>query len=81
MKKITPLKAIKAKCLDCCGYQKKEVKFCSALNCPIWLFRFGRNPKSQNHLFDVSFFEEHINVEVSNMEKILKNHIKNKKEG
>lgn len=45
MEKITsPLKAIKAKCLDCCCGQLNEVKLCPAVDCPLFEFRFGKNP-------------------------------------
>lgn len=43
--KITsPLKAIKAKCLDCCCGQYVEVKNCTCKDCPLWDFRLGKNP-------------------------------------
>ena len=42
--KITsPLKAIKAKCLDCCCGQANEVKLCTCKDCPLFEFRFGKN--------------------------------------
>ena len=41
---MTPLKAIRAKCLDCCGEQAKEVKLCPSSDCPLHPFRFGKNP-------------------------------------
>ena len=45
MEKITsPLKAIKAKCLDCCCGQANEVKLCTCKDCPLFEFRFGKNP-------------------------------------
>ena len=40
----TPLKAIREKCLDCCVGQSGEVKMCPAEDCPLWPFRFGKNP-------------------------------------
>ena len=45
MEHLTPLKAIKAKCLDCCCYQIAEVRKCTAVNCPLHYYRFGKNPK------------------------------------
>lgn len=39
-----PVKAIKAKCLDCCAYQPNEVKLCPVTDCPLYPFRFGKNP-------------------------------------
>ena len=45
METKTPLKAIRAKCLDCCGYDKSEVKNCTATDCPLYLFRKGHKPK------------------------------------
>jgi hypothetical protein len=41
---MSPLKAIRAKCLDCSCYQVGEVRFCEAVNCPLWPFRAGRHP-------------------------------------
>jgi len=37
--KLTPLKAIYARCLDCSGWSKKEVELCPAKLCPLWPFR------------------------------------------
>ena len=43
-KVMTPMKAIRAKCLDCCGGQYSEVKMCPCTNCPLHDFRLGKNP-------------------------------------
>lgn len=42
-KKLTPLKAIRLKCLDCCCGSSREVSLCSATKCPQWPLRFGKN--------------------------------------
>ena len=39
-----PVKAIYAKCLDCCCGQRNEVVLCPAQKCPLWPFRLGKNP-------------------------------------
>lgn len=39
-----PVKAIRAKCLDCCCNQINEVKECPVRDCALWPFRFGKNP-------------------------------------
>lgn len=44
MKKLTPMKAIRAKCLDCCCGQPSEVRKCPATDCPLFRYRFGKNP-------------------------------------
>jgi hypothetical protein len=41
---MSPLQAIRAHCLDCCGYQEKEVAHCTAVNCPAWPYRMGTDP-------------------------------------
>ena len=43
-KKLSPLKAIRAHCLACSGFQPKEVRNCSITNCPLHLYRLGTNP-------------------------------------
>lgn len=39
-----PVKAIRAKCIDCCCGQQAEVKSCAAKDCPLHPFRLGKNP-------------------------------------
>ena len=43
-KPIPPLKAIRAKCLDCCLDNTNEARLCPAKGCPLWPFRLGKNP-------------------------------------
>lgn len=40
----SPLKVIRAKCLDCCAGSAHEVRLCPATKCPAWYHRFGRPP-------------------------------------
>ena len=40
----SPLKAIRKHCLDCCCDQSKEVRLCPCTDCPLYLYRFGKNP-------------------------------------
>lgn len=46
MSKTSPLKAIRAKCLDCCCGQIVEVRYCTALKCPLNPYRMGHKPKA-----------------------------------
>jgi hypothetical protein len=39
-----PVKAIRAKCLDCCCGQYSEVTACTVKQCALFHFRFGKNP-------------------------------------
>lgn len=41
---MTPLKAIRLKCLDCCCGQIVEVKNCPCPDCPLYNYRDGHNP-------------------------------------
>lgn len=41
---MTPLKAIRKKCLECCCGQYKEVRLCPSKDCSLYPFRFGKNP-------------------------------------
>lgn len=43
-KRISPLRAIRLKCLDCCCGSSNEVKLCPADRCPLYPFREGHNP-------------------------------------
>ena len=53
MDKITsPLKAIRCFCIECMGGQVREVKDCTAPNCPLYAFRMGKNPYRSRELTD-----------------------------
>lgn len=43
-KHTSPLKAIRAYCLNCCLESAYEVAHCAAEECELWDFRFGKNP-------------------------------------
>ena len=38
------LKAIRAKCLDCCCGNVAEVTRCPCTDCPLYIYRDGHNP-------------------------------------
>lgn len=40
----SPLKAIRANCLQCVGGSAYDVRTCTAKNCYLFPFRFGKNP-------------------------------------
>lgn len=44
--RITRGKAIRAKCLDCCGGNHAEVRYCTATKCPLWRYRMGSEKKA-----------------------------------
>src|ERR1700738_1208112 len=41
---MNPLQALRARCLDCCAQQPKDVALCPAVGCPSWPFRMGTHP-------------------------------------
>lgn len=43
----TPIKAIRAKCLDCCCGQISEVRLCEIETCALWPYRMGKRPKKE----------------------------------
>jgi hypothetical protein len=43
-KRLTPVKAIRAKCLDCCCGSSHEVKLCCIPDCSLFPYRLGKNP-------------------------------------
>ena len=58
MKNLTPMKAIRKKCLDCCCYQPKEVTLCTVTNCLLYAFRTGHRPKRDNYTNAESYIEK-----------------------
>lgn len=47
MAKRTPIKAIRAKCLDCTCGQVAEVRECPIKECPLHEYRMGHRPKGE----------------------------------
>lgn len=41
---LTPLRAIRAKCIDCSAGSMKEVRECVMLDCHLYPYRFGKSP-------------------------------------
>lgn len=39
----SPIKAIRAHCLDCSGGDASEARKCTATGCPLWPLRMGKN--------------------------------------
>jgi len=46
MKRLTPMKAIRQKCIDCCCFNKAEVRRCEMDDCPLWIYRMGKRPET-----------------------------------
>lgn len=50
---MTPIKSIRAKCLDCCCGSFQEVRLCAVKNCVLYPYRFGKRPKTVNSIIQV----------------------------
>ena len=42
--RVSSLRALRLNCLDCCNDSAQEVRLCTAVDCPSWPFRMGKNP-------------------------------------
>jgi hypothetical protein len=49
MEILTPIKAIRAKCVDCSGGQLGEVRLCPVTTCALWPYRMGKRPTDVDH--------------------------------
>ena len=49
-KTVSPLRAIRAKCLECSNYSAYEVRLCPIQDCDLYPFRMGRNPNRKREL-------------------------------
>ena len=43
----TPVKAIRAKCMECCCEDKVAVKECDIQSCALFEYRMGKRPKRE----------------------------------
>ena len=44
MRRLTPMKAIRAKCIDCSGGNMAEVRKCEIDDCSLFIYRMGHRP-------------------------------------
>lgn len=66
MKRLTPVKAIRAKCIECSCGQVSEIRNCLIPNCPLYPYRMGHRPKdtteddncTDTSAFSDSYFED-----------------------
>ena len=56
--KLTPMKAIRLKCLECCCDSAQEVRLCNSKKCPLYPYRFGKRPKDEEELMVKEFHEK-----------------------
>lgn len=56
--RMTPMKAIRKKCLDCCAGQVAEVRRCTVENCPLFPYRMGHKPKGYANTPDSNLSEK-----------------------
>lgn len=47
MKRLTPIKAMRARCLDCSGFSCAEVRDCEFTDCSLYLYRAGHRAKEK----------------------------------
>ena len=40
----SPIRAIRAKCIECSGGSMAEARLCQITHCALWAFRMGHNP-------------------------------------
>lgn len=43
-KRLTPIRAIRAKCLDCSCHQYSEIRDCTVTRCALYPYRLGKRP-------------------------------------
>ena len=46
----TPIKAIRKKCLECCGNHYSEIRHCQISDCPLYPYRLGKRPHKNEAL-------------------------------
>ena len=58
MAKLTPMKAIRKKCLECSSGQPKEVRLCPIEKCPLYEYRTGHRPKGEEDIAEEGIKEK-----------------------
>jgi len=56
--RVTPMRAIRAKCIDCCCGNMAEVRRCTAEKCPLYRYRMGHRPTGGEDTISEEMTEE-----------------------
>lgn len=57
---LTPLKSIRAKCLECSCGQAKEIRLCVMKKSPLYPYRMGKRPKVDKYIDEGNIEEKTI---------------------
>ena len=49
---MSPLKAIRAYCIECSGGSHHEVRLCTVNHCELYKYRMGKDPNRKQNLTD-----------------------------
>ena len=52
MAKLTPMRAIRQKCRECCNEQTKEIRLCPIKRCALYPYRMGHRPKDDKSIVE-----------------------------
>lgn len=52
MERLTPIKAIRAKCMDCCCGLLTEIRNCRNTKCALHPYRMEKRPKKESELIE-----------------------------
>lgn len=61
-----PVKAIRAKCIDCMCGQVSEIPLCTCTDCALYPFRMGKNPYRTKR----EYSEEQLEAKRANMHRV-----------
>ena len=48
--KLTPIKAIRKKCIDCACGDYEEIRLCACTDCPLYNYRMGHRPNESEDI-------------------------------
>ncbi len=60
MEVLTPINAIRAKCIDCSCGSLREVRECHMKDCTLWPYRMGKRPKNDKYINENELAEKNI---------------------
>ena len=64
MERVSRSKAIRLKCIDCCGGNMAEVRKCPAEKCPLWRYRMGKEIKDDTLEENTEYCDENLDEDL-----------------
>lgn len=65
--RMTRKQAIRQKCIECSGGVKAEVRRCGVVDCPLWVYRMGKESKVMSENSEICDVSDDFDIDMNKL--------------